>query len=133
MAAHGLQKVGVLPGGAGSLSAHVEGFRGMGFPDYLTYLNVAAELLGGLGLIVGLLGRLAAFGVAVSMVVAIMKVHWQVGFFGQNGMAGIEWPLALLAMAFALLLAGMGDYSIDAKIARRMDKAIGTKKEPTPP
>lgn len=129
MLAHGLQKVGVLPGGAGSLQAQVQAFSSMGFPEYLTYLNVAAELLGGLGLILGLLGRLSAFGVAVSMAVAIMKVHWQFGFFNQKGgPTGIEWPLALLAMAMGLLLTGMGEYSLDSALAKRMDKRIGGTK-----
>ncbi len=38
-------------------------------------LAIAAEFFGGIGLVLGLLGRVAALGIAVNMVVAIMKVH----------------------------------------------------------
>jgi putative oxidoreductase len=63
------------------------GFRGSmtyftksGFPAPLAFLAIAAEFLGPLGLAVGLLTRVAALGIAVVMLVAIM-VHKQHGFF----------------------------------------------------
>jgi len=42
---------------------------------------MAAEFLGPLGLAIGLLTRVAAFGIACVMLVAITTVHWQYGFF----------------------------------------------------
>jgi putative oxidoreductase len=122
MLAHGLQKVGVLPGGAASLNDFI---AKSDFPAWLSYLHLSAELLGGLGLILGLLGRLASFGIAVTMVVAIIKVHWP-RFFASEG--GMELPLSLCAMAMALMFTGMGQYSLDAKLARKMDGAIGGTK-----
>ena len=123
MTAHGLQKMGWIEGGAGSLSGTVEWFVQQGIPNYLGYLAVAAELLGGIGLIVGLLGRLAAFGIAIVMAVAIFQMHLDKGLFGASG--GFEFPLSLLGIAIALMLLGMGSYSLDSKIAKKMDKTIG--------
>lgn len=37
--------------------------------------------LGGLGLIVGFLARIAAFGIAIDMIVAVLLLHLPVGFF----------------------------------------------------
>lgn len=130
MLAHGLLKVGVplAPSAAANIQDQIARFGSMGIPAWLGYLSIAAELLGGLGLIIGFLGRLAAFGVAVNMVVAIAKVHWKNGFFAEN--MGFEWQMSLVAMAFALMLTGMGAYSVDGWLAQRMDKTI-TSKQPT--
>ena len=50
-------------------------------PAPLAFLAIAAEFFGGLGLILGFLTRIAAFGIAMNMVVAIAMVHRAFGFF----------------------------------------------------
>ena len=45
------------------------------------------------------------------MLTAIIGVHWNGGFFANN--KGYEYPLAVLAMAVALLIAGGGQASVD--------------------
>src|SRR5207245_10646423 len=64
------------------------GFKGaMGFmtksgiPGPLAFLAIMAEFLGPLGLAVGLLTRVAALGIGIVMLVAIVTVHRQHGFF----------------------------------------------------
>lgn len=128
MLVHGLQKLGVFPGGG--IQETVSWMGSMGVPAWLAYMSIAAETLGGLGLLIGLFGRLAAFGVAVNMAVAAYLVHWQNGFF--NADMGIEFPLALFAMATALMMSGMGGISVDAKLAAGMDRTIAGKKDATP-
>ena len=130
MLAHGLQKVGVVPGGASSLQGTIDNMAAINIPTWMAYLSVIAELGGGVALIIGLLGKLAAFGVAVNMTAAIYKVHLYKGFFNPGG---VEFPLALFAMAAALLVAGMGAFSLDAKIAAGMDKTIAGKKSDSAP
>src|SRR6202040_3479168 len=79
--AHGAQKMLGWFGGFG--------FRGtMGFftgmmhiPAPLAFLAIAAEFFGGLGLILGLVTRIAAFGIGMNMLVAILTVHRGFGFF----------------------------------------------------
>jgi putative oxidoreductase len=126
MLAHGLQKLGVIPGGHGGIQGTVEWMGAMSIPPWMAYLSMVAEAGGGLVLIIGFFGRLAAFGIAFNMAAAAYKVHWGKGFFNPDG---FEFPLALVAMAAALMVAGMGAYSIDAKMASAMDKAIGSKKD----
>ena len=63
-----------------------------------------------LGLVVGLLTRLAAFGLALTMAGAILFVHASVGLFMPNGH---EFALSLLAPA------GAGRYSLDGVIGRQ--------------
>ena len=71
---HGSQKLLGWFGGHG-LSATVRTFRDqMGIPAPLTYLAITAEFFGGLGLIFGLLARVAALGIAITMIVAMFKV-----------------------------------------------------------
>src|SRR4030088_1413436 len=79
--AHGAQKTLGWFGGAG-LQSTVRVFREhLRIPAPLALLAVAAEFLGGLGLIVGLLSRIAALGIAVVIIVAILAVHRRFGFF----------------------------------------------------
>lgn len=121
MLAHGLQKVGVVPGG--SIDGTLSFMEGLGFPSWLAWMAIAAELAGGVALILGLFGRLAAFAIAVDMAVALIKVNMAKGFWATND--GLEWPLALFGMATALLIMGMGGASVDAVMAKGMDKTIG--------
>jgi putative oxidoreductase len=97
-------------------------FTQSGFPALLGALAIAAEFLGSLGLAIGLLTRLAAFGIACVMVGAIFKVHTQHGFFmnwyGNQKGEGFEFHLLVVGICLALLIAGGGAWSVDALIAR---------------
>ena len=117
MIAHGSQKLFGWFGGHG-ISATIEGFSHMGLnpPAFWAWVVIIAEFFGGLGLVGGLLLRLSALGIAIDMLVAILKVHLKNGFFAMNG--GFEYPMALMAAALALLILGAGDYSLDALIGR---------------
>src|SRR6266852_6353376 len=77
---HGLQKTFGLFGGPG-FSKMMAGFtQGAHIPAVFAFLAIMAEFLGGLGLILGFLTRIAALGVLCNMVVAITR-QWQFGFF----------------------------------------------------
>ena len=101
------------------------GFHGtMGFftgalhiPAPLAVLAIFAEFFGGLGLIAGLLTRVAAFGIAVNMLVAIFMVHAANGFFmnwsGTQKGEGYEYHLLALAIAAYLVIRGAGAFSVD--------------------
>jgi len=118
---HGAQKALGWFGGHG-LRGTVGFFTSQGIPVPLALLAIAAELLGSLGVLVGLFTRVAAFGIACVMVVAIVTVHAKVGFFmnwfGTQKGEGFEYHLLALGIALALLVGGAGLWSFDAAIAR---------------
>ena len=121
--AHGAQKALGWFGGHG-FSATVNGFqRGLGIPEPLAVLAIAAEFLGGLGLIVGLLGRVAAFGIACTMVVAVFKANIANGLFmnweGTQKGEGYEYHLLAIAMSIAIMIMGSGALSLDRLLTKR--------------
>ncbi|HUO27008.1 MAG TPA: DoxX family protein [Candidatus Aquilonibacter sp.] len=93
------------------LHQHVELVKQLGLPGWSGYLSSFAEFFGGLFLLAGLFTRLAAFAICVDMCVALWKVHWHNGFSVTKG--GVEFPLALAALAFALIFLGGGPIAFD--------------------
>src|ERR1700688_874120 len=115
--AHGAQKMAGWFGGFG-FSGTMGYFTGvMHIPAPLAFLAIAAEFFGGLGLIVGFLTRIAAFGIAVNMLVAIATVHSAFGFFmnwsGTQKGEGFEYHLLPLAVTVFLMIRGAGAFSVD--------------------
>ena len=107
------------------------GFSGtMGFftnllhiPAPFAVLAILAEFFGGIGLIVGALTRVAAFGIATNMLVAVLLVHAKVGFFmnwtGQQKGEGFEYHLLALVIAIVLMVRGAGAFSVDRALSSR--------------
>jgi putative oxidoreductase len=119
--AHGAQKMLGWFGGFG-FSGTMGFFTGtMHIPAPLAFLAIAAEFFGGLGLILGFLTRIATFGIAVTIVVAIATVNKAFGFFmnwnGTQKGEGFEYHLLVLAMTAFLMIRGGGAFSIDRAIA----------------
>lgn len=122
----------VFPHGAQKLLGWFGGFGYTGTMGFLTgmmhipyplaLLVIAAEFFGALGLIVGFLGRIAAFGIAVNFIVVMFLVHLPNGFFmnwtGQQKGEGYEFFILLIAMAIAILIRGSGAWSIDRMLWR---------------
>jgi putative oxidoreductase len=115
--AHGAQKVLGWYGGYGLKGTSGFFKQAMGIPVPLSYLAAFAEFLGGIAVIVGAFTQIAAMGLAVTMLVAVIKVHGKNGFWMNwsstaNKGEGYEYNLALFAMALLLMLVGPGRFSI---------------------
>jgi putative oxidoreductase len=120
--AHGAQKLLGWFGGPG-LRATLSTFRDqLGIPAVLAWLAIAAEFFGGLGLIVGLLTRIAALGIAITMIVAMAMVHFRYGFFmnwyGNKPGHGVEYHLVVIALALVVIVKGAGAFSLDLALSR---------------
>lgn len=115
---HGAQKVLGWFGGGG-LAGTVQIMSGMGLSTTIIYLVSFGELLGGIGLILGLLTRLAALGILIIMAGAVVTVHWKHGFFLQN--QGYEYNFALIGMCVSLILGGSGCCALDRLFCRKQE------------
>jgi len=81
-------------------------------------LASGGEFFGGLLVLIGLFTRFGALNIAVVMLVAMLRVHS--GAFFLPG--GLEYTLALLGSALALLIAGAGPASFDAVMQARWER-----------
>ena len=111
MLVHGSQKIF----SRGALYQFVQVVQHLGLPAWSGYLAAFTELFGGALLIVGLLVHLAAFGIAIDMAVAIIKVPLHHGLTGQGG---YEFALACFALAVVLMGTGPGYVAADQYVFR---------------
>jgi len=115
--AHGAQKMLGWFGGYG-FTGTMGFFTGvMHIPALFAFLAIAAEFFGSLGLVFGLLTRVASFGIFSNMVVAVAMVHRHFGFFmnwtGAQKGEGFEYHLLVLAITAFLMIRGAGAASVD--------------------
>ena len=132
--AHGAQKMLGWFGGYG-FTGTMGFFTGvLHIPAIFAFLAIAAEFFGGLGLIVGLLTRVASFGVFCNMIVAVALVHSQFGFWmnwtGAQKGEGYEYHLLLLAALALLMIRGAGAASVDRLLSSPANDGIRAQARP---
>lgn len=122
--AHGAQKVLGWFGGYGFRGTLGFFTQQMHIPAVLAVLAIAAEFLGGIGLLAGFLGRVAAFGILCNMLVAVLMVHRQFGFFanwaGTQKGEGYEYHILAMVICLAVMIRGSGALSIDRSASRQL-------------
>ena len=114
--AHGLLKVNVF-----TIAGTVGYFESLGLPGVLAYLTIAAELAGGVALILGVSVRLVSLGL-IPVLLGAAWVHagngWQ--FSAEGG--GWEFPLFWVAVQGAIALLGKGAHALRIPV---LDRALG--------
>ena len=110
-AMHGYQKLTMMgvPGVSGFLT-----MLGFPMPDVFAVLLIAAELGGGILLILGLFTHWTAKVLAFVSIVALVTVHLSKGFF----LPGYEFILLILAASVSVMITGAGKYSLDHKMKK---------------
>jgi putative oxidoreductase len=110
--AHGAQKAFGWWGGPGPAAWHANIER-MGIRPSVFWapVSVAGELVGGGLLVLGLAMPVATALLIAQSIVIIGHVHLARGFWNRSG--GIEFPLVLVAAAFALVGTGPGALALD--------------------
>lgn len=116
--AHGGQKLFTY-----GMDGVAAGFSQMGIPFAALAAPLVSllEFAGGIALVLGVLTRFVAVGLAVNMVGAIVFAHAKSGFFMP---AGIEFALALFGSAVLLALTGSGSISLDAALSRMRTRRV---------
>lgn len=109
---HGLLKalVFTLPGTAGF-------FESVGFPGFLAYVVVPAEVLAGVALLVGFRTRLVATA-TIPLLIGAASVHLGNGWLFSSANGGWEYPVYLVVAALAQSLIGGGAFAFDNLRAR---------------
>ncbi len=87
-------------------------FESLGFPGFLAYLVILAELVGGVALILGVWSRYAALALVPVLLGSIYAPHGAAGFFFSNEGGGWEYP-AFWAIALVVqALLGDGAFTL---------------------
>jgi len=122
----------ILPHGAQNLlgwfgGPGIEGALGyytaIGIPSFLAWMALVTQFFGGLALIIGFVGRVAAFAIALDLLAAVITQHWSVGFFmNWNGTLkgeGFEFHILAVTLAVIVIIRGSGALSIDRALTAR--------------
>lgn len=126
MLPHGAQKLLGWFGGAGFSGTMA--FLGdvVGLPAPISLLVVLGESIGALALVAGAGTRIAALGLSIIMLGAVLTSHLEHGFFmnwfGQQQGEGFEYHLLALALSVPLTVWGGGRYSLDALLLRALER-----------
>ncbi len=87
-------------------------FGSVGLPPNLAYVTIAAEVLGGIGLILGVWTRAVAIVLTPILLGAIFTVHGGAGFFFDNAHGGWEYPAFWIVALIVQALLGDGIYAL---------------------
>ena len=98
-------------------------FASVGLPPALAYVTIAAEVAGGIALVLGLWTRLAAVLLVPILLGSIFAVHGSAGFFFNNANGGWEYPAFWIVALLVQALLGDGAYALNAA---RNDRSVGT-------
>nr|WP_236678899.1 DoxX family protein [Streptomyces actinomycinicus] len=112
MAAHGAQKIFGFFGGQG-LTATGRGLDALGYHPGKVFATIGglSELLGGLGLAVGLLTPLAAAALIGVMINAMVTVTYAHGLWDTDG--GVEYNVSIAVVALGIAAIGPGRLAAD--------------------
>ena len=87
-------------------------FRSVGLPGWLAHATVAAEVVGGLMLVLGVRARLAAAALALIPLGAVFAVHAPNGWVFTAAGGGWEYPAYLFVLCVAQALLGEGAFAL---------------------
>jgi putative oxidoreductase len=92
-------------------------FQSVGVPGPIAYLTIAAEVIGGLALILGVYARFVSLGLIVVLVGSIVAVHAHNGFFFDAPKGGWEYPAFWIVTLVVQALIGEGAFALKPAVS----------------
>ena len=112
---YGMQKLLGWFDGVG-IKGTLEQMKVRKIPQFIGWLIIIGQSLGSIALIFGFLGRIAAGGLFIIFIGALI-VHlpdgWAMNWFGRKNGEGIEYHVLLLSLLLIVIVRGSGAISID--------------------
>ncbi|HRH30776.1 MAG TPA: DoxX family protein [Candidatus Paceibacterota bacterium] len=108
---HGVSKLSNMDGVIGF-------FASLGIPAFMAWVVAIVEAAGGLALILGVFTKISGVLLAITMLVAILKVK-----FPQGGFNASEFELILLLASLGLSLTGPGKFALKKSSCECVDGA----------
>jgi len=121
LAYHGLNKVKSGIAGTTGWFASI----GMKWPGVQARTAASTEILAGILLAVGLATPVACAAIVATMLVAIITVHWRVGFFIFLPNGGWEYCASIIVVASAIAVCGPGRASLDRALGWEQGWQVG--------
>jgi putative oxidoreductase len=90
---------------------------------FFACLNGLTEFVGGIAIALGVFARLAAFGLVVDMIIAMITVTWHNGIVSNAVGSGYEINIALACLALVVASLGSGRLSLDYQFRRIISRA----------
>ena len=87
-------------------------FESLGFPGFLAYIVMAAELLGGIALLSGLWTRWVSLALVPILLGSIYAPHGAAGFIFSNQGGGWEFPAFWVVALIVQSLLGSGAFAV---------------------
>jgi len=116
---YGMQKLLGWFDGVG-IKGTLEQMRVRKIPQFIGWLIIIGQSLGSIALIFGFLARIAAGGLFIIFIGALI-VHlpdgWAMNWFGRKNGEGIEYHVLLLSLLLIVIIRGSGAMSIDCWLA----------------
>lgn len=113
--AHGLLKIFVF-----TIPGTVAFFESLGFPGFVAYLVIGAEILGGIALIVGFQTRLVALAL-IPILAGATYTHAGNGWLFSNENGGWEFPAFWLLTLGVQAMLGAGAWQLQTTSAKTGD------------
>ncbi len=104
-------------------------FTQQGFPGWTAYPVFAAELVGGVALILGIYTRVASVAL-VPVLLGAFIVHWPNGWYFGAPHGGWEYIAVLLGNVLALAILGDGRFAVATIVEKRILRARSVKDTP---
>lgn len=90
-------------------------FESIGFPGFLAYLVIAAEVLGGFALLAGFKTRIVALALIPVLLGSIYAPHGSAGFIFSNQGGGWEFPFYWAVALLVQALIGNGAFAVSKR------------------